>query len=129
VATFGLNEKILQERNINYKRLELDFKDDDRAVTDDYRYGKIVLFMSRGSFLSKKALLGGSMVAPEAGEMEQELILANTTKLSVKKILNKIYPYPTASRVNQMILSEDLTSGLTDGIKAILRFLFGKFVR
>ncbi|MBU0695079.1 MAG: NAD(P)/FAD-dependent oxidoreductase [Bacteroidetes bacterium] len=129
VATFGLNEKTLQERNINYKRLELDFKDDDRAVTDDYRYGKIVLFMRSGSFLSKKVLLGGSMVAPEAGEMVQELILANTAKLSVKKILNKIYPYPTASRVNQKILSEDLTSGLTDGIKTVLRFLFGKFVR
>ncbi|MEO5999265.1 MAG: NAD(P)/FAD-dependent oxidoreductase, partial [Chitinophagaceae bacterium] len=44
VATFGLNEHQLKEKGINYKRLEEDFEEDDRAVVDNYQYGKLVLF-------------------------------------------------------------------------------------
>ncbi len=44
------------------------------------------------------------MLAPHAGELIQELILANAGKLSVNSIFNKIYPYPVASRINQHII-------------------------
>ena len=40
LATFGLNEKQLKKRNVAYEKLEQDFSNDDRAVTDNYRYGK-----------------------------------------------------------------------------------------
>ncbi len=33
VATFGLQEKVLKERGIKYRRLETDFDEDDRAIT------------------------------------------------------------------------------------------------
>jgi hypothetical protein len=45
------------------------------------------------------------MIAPQAGEMIQELILANTSNLSLNTIFDKIYPYPTASRINQQIIA------------------------
>jgi pyruvate/2-oxoglutarate dehydrogenase complex dihydrolipoamide dehydrogenase (E3) component len=128
IATFGLNEKKLIQRNIPYKRLELDFKDDDRAITDSYPYGKLVLFITKGSLFKKKIILGGSMAAPNAGEMIQELILANYAKLNISLILNKVYPYPVSSRVNQKILSEDYAGNLTETLKKLLRFLFGKFI-
>ncbi len=63
VATFGLSEKQLKERNISYEKLVQDFKDDDRAVTDNYQYGKAILFISKKGFLKKQKILGGSMIA------------------------------------------------------------------
>lgn len=128
IGSFGLNEKKLIERNIRFKRLELEFGDDDRAITDSYQYGKLVLFITKGSLVKKKVILGGSMAAPNAGEMIQELILANYVKLNISRILNKVYPYPVSSRVNQKILSEYYAGNLTASLKKILRFLFGKFI-
>ncbi len=77
LATFGLNEKQLKERGISYEKLEQDFTEDDRAVVDNFQYGKMILFISKG-FLKRQKILGGTMIAPGAGEIIQELILANT---------------------------------------------------
>lgn len=61
VATFGLNEHQLKERKIHYKRLEQDFKKDDRAIVDNYQYKNLVLFISQGGLFHKEKILGGTM--------------------------------------------------------------------
>ena len=127
LASFGLNEQQLIKRNISFEKLVQDFKDDDRAVTDNYQYGKLILFISKKQFLKKQIILGGSMVAPKAGELIQELILANTAKLSVNKIFNKIYPYPTAARINQMAIVQYKSKDITKAIQSILQNLFKLF--
>jgi len=124
VATFGLPEKQLKKKGIKYRRLETDFDSDDRAITDSHRYSKLILYISQGSFLHKEKILGGTMVAPGAGELVQELILANTAKIPIKAIFNKIYPYPVASRINQKAIFQYKQEGLTEGLKKLLRFAF-----
>ena len=124
VATFGLSEKTLKEKGAKYRRLDTDFDSDDRAITDSHRYGKLILYISQGSFLHKEKILGGTMVAPGAGELIQELILANTAKIPIKAIFNKIYPYPVASRINQKAIVQYKQEGLTEGLKKLLRFAF-----
>lgn len=124
VATFGLQEKVLKERGIKYRRLETDFDEDDRAITDNYQYGKLILYISQGSFLHKEKILGGTMVAPGAGELIQEMILANTSKIPINAVFNKIYPYPVASRINQKAIVNYKQEGLTEGLKKLLRFAF-----
>ncbi|MET3114199.1 pyruvate/2-oxoglutarate dehydrogenase complex dihydrolipoamide dehydrogenase (E3) component [Pedobacter sp. CG_S7] len=121
LAAFGLSEMQLKKKRINYRRLEKDFKEDDRAVVDDFRYGKLVLFVSKAGLLKRQKLLGGTMIAPNAGELIQELILANSANLSVKTIFNKIYPYPVASRINQSLITNLMSEGLTPMIKALLQ--------
>ena len=121
VATFGLSEKQLKEQHIGYRRLEKDFTDDDRAVVDDYRFSKLVLFVTETGLLKKQKLLGGTMVAPNAGELVQELILTNSAKLSIKTLFNKVYPYPVASRISQSLITELMSEGLTPMIKALLQ--------
>ncbi len=127
LATFGLNEKQLDERNISYKKLEQDFADDDRAVVDNYHYAKMILLISKGGWFKKEKILGGTMVAPHAGEIVQELILANTSKLSVNDIFNKVYPYPVASRINQQIIAKDKEGNLTNTVKKLLHIAFKIF--
>ncbi len=127
VATFGLNEKQLLQRNIKHLKLEESFKDDDRAITDNYRYGKAIMYISKKSWFKKQVILGGTMIAPNAGELIQELILANTNGLSIDAIFNKIYPYPVASRINQKVILGYKQQSLTDFIKKVLRITFKIF--
>ena len=127
LATFGLNEIQLKKKNISYKKLRQDFADDDRAVVDNYRYAKMILFISKGGIFKKERLLGGAMVAPHAGEIVQELILANASKLSVNAIFNKVYPYPVASRINQQIIAKHKEESLTNTVKKLLHTAFKIF--
>jgi pyruvate/2-oxoglutarate dehydrogenase complex dihydrolipoamide dehydrogenase (E3) component len=127
VATFGLTEAALKGRKVSYTRLTTGFEDDDRAVVDDHRYAKLILFVSKGNIFSSQKILGGTMIAPNAGELIQELILANSTKLSINAIFNKIYPYPVAARINQKIMVELKSKSLTPGIKKLLKIAFKLF--
>ncbi len=127
VATFGWSESQLKEKGIGYERLEQDFEEDDRAVTDHFQYAKMVLFIGSKGFLKKQKILGGTMVAPHAGELIQELILANTEGLSMNVIFNKIYPYPVASRINQKLVVEYKSKSLTGTIKSLLKFAYKLF--
>ncbi len=127
LATFGLNEKQLKKRNIPYKKLEQDFSGDDRAVVDNYQYGKMILYISKGGWFKKEKILGGTMVGPHAGELIQELILANTAGLSINAVFDKIYPYPVASRVNQQIIANYKEKSLTKAIKKLLHTAYKIF--
>jgi pyruvate/2-oxoglutarate dehydrogenase complex dihydrolipoamide dehydrogenase (E3) component len=127
VATFGLQESTLKKENVSHERVALDFSEDDRAVVDDHRYGKLILFLSKGSFFNPPKILGGSMVAPGAGELIQELILATAEGLSINSLFNKIYPYPVASRVNQMLIVKHKEKQLTETVKKLLRFTYKLF--
>lgn len=127
LGSFGLNEKQLKERNISYKKLEQNFEEDDRAVVDNYRYAQMILFISKGGIFKKEKILGGTTIAPHAGEIIQELILANTGKLSINSIFNKIYPYPVASRINQLIIAKHKEGSLTNTIKELLHTAYKIF--
>ncbi len=102
IATFGHTEKYLQDNNIEYWRQDQDFSKDDRAIVDEYGYGRITLFLTPKTFWNKKRkIIGGSIIAPNAGELMQELTLAMETELPIEAIYEKLYAYPVASRINQ----------------------------
>lgn len=127
LATFGLNEKQLTERGISYEKLEDDFSEDDRAVTDNYQYARVKIFISAKSLFGQQRVLGGTMLAPNAGELVQELILANSAGLSINSIFNKIYPYPVAARINQKLLVTYKSASLTGTVKKLLKVLYKIF--
>ncbi|MCB9810709.1 MAG: FAD-dependent oxidoreductase [Candidatus Nomurabacteria bacterium] len=120
LATYGLSETELQKRGIKYAVLESSFAEDDRAITDDARYGHAKMFVETSS----KKILGGTMVAPNAGELIQELILATQNDLTVNAIFNKTYPYPTAARINKRLVAEGQRQRLTPRVKSIMRWLY-----
>jgi len=117
IATFGLSEQSLKKRNISYKKIIQDYSEVDRGITDSAK-GKLILF------ISKNKILGGSLISPNAGEIFQELSLANSTKLNIKQIFSKIYPYPTASRINKQTITQLFAGKLTPKTKKILGFLY-----
>ncbi len=101
VATFGLTEKQLKEQGKNYWRQDQFFHDDDRAIVGEFQYGKVTLFLSPKRPWSKRKILGGSIIAPNAGEIIQELLLAANEGVPMRAIYEKLYAYPVASRINQ----------------------------
>ena len=125
VATFGLSEVQLKEQSVDYQKLVLDFDEDDRAITSDYQYGRLILYVAKSSIpFANTRLLGGSMVAPHAGEMIQELILVNSAGMGIKSLFDKIYPYPTASRVNKTIVLNNYMDSIKPWMKKIAKFLY-----
>ena len=105
IATFGHSEEYLQKNNIEYWRQDQDFSKDDRAIVDEYTYSKITLFLTPITFWNKKRrIIGGSIIAPNAGELMQELTLAMEQELPIDAITDKIYAYPVASRINQQTI-------------------------
>ena len=105
VASFGLSENELKQKGINYQRLSLDLREDDRAIVSDYTYGKLILLTEKSRWpFGNSRLLGGTMIAPNAGEMIQEFTLAQSANLGIKALFDKVHAYPTGSRVNKIIV-------------------------
>ncbi len=105
IASFGYTEKQLKEKKILYWRQDQSFYKDDRAIVGEYAYGKITLFVTPKRFWkSKRTILGGCIIAPNAGELMQELHLAADAGISLQTFLDKLYAYPTASRINQQAI-------------------------
>ena len=118
VATFGLSEKQLKERGVNYHKVVQGFDDVTRASTDHYPESKLTVYM-KGDYI-----LGGTMIAPNAGELIQELVLAKQNKIPLRKILEKTYAYPAASRINRWLAIWEYDRKMTDTIKKVLRGAF-----
>ncbi|MBT4598119.1 hypothetical protein HOC76_03800 [bacterium] len=119
IATFGINEKDLKRRGLKYTIIKKDFKDDNRALTDDYPDSLMVLYISEDN-----KLLGGSIIAPRAGELAQELILAMSAGIKVDQVFSKIYPYPTATRINKIAISQLFSKKLKSKFNRSLLKLF-----
>ena len=76
IATFGAHAAQLEANGTDFVTLEYDFRKDDRATTDDCQYGKSFLYLSKPNLLGSQKILSGAMIAPHAGELILELILA-----------------------------------------------------
>ena len=118
VATFGLSEPELRNRGIRYRKVVQGFEDVNRATTDDYPESKLIVY------LKGEQLLGGTMVAPNAGELFQELVLAKQNRIPIRKLLEKVYPYPTATRVNRWLAIWEYDRKMTETVKKVLRGAF-----
>ena len=121
IATFGLQEHQLRKRSIKYEVIQKEYID-DRMIVDEYMDGLIKLFIS-----PKGIIFGGSMVAHNAGELSQELMLAQSNQMNVRAFMNKVYPYPTATRANRSAILQYMSKKLTDKNKKLLRVLFHIF--
>ena len=118
VATFGLSERELRDRGVRYRKVVQGFEDVNRATTDDYPESKLIVYLKGEHFL------GGTMVAPNAGELFQELVLAKQNKIPIRKLLEKVYPYPTAARVNRWLAIWEYDRKMTETVKKVLRGAF-----
>ena len=101
VGRFGVwAEDDLKKHKGTYERVEYSFSRDGRAVIEDYEYARIILFVSSaGTNPFSPKILGGTIIAPNAGELVQELVLAQQKGMTASNFFNKVTPIrqPAAS--------------------------------
>ena len=117
VATFGMSKK--DAENNGYSTIQKQFNHEDRAIVDENDGGKLILYVDENNYIR-----GGTMIAENAGEISQELTLAMSEGIKLSSLFNKVYPYPTASRINKQIAGDYMSSKLTTKIIWLFQILY-----
>ncbi len=118
VASFGRQGRSLDQEGIKYKTVEIELKEVDRAICEGIEAGKLKLHLSKGK------IIGGTMIARNAGELSGELISAMTLGIPFANLYNRIFPYPTMARINRRAVQKHLGQKLTPRNKTILNRLY-----
>ncbi|MGD0278382.1 MAG: FAD-dependent oxidoreductase [Smithella sp.] len=120
VASIGLNEKRAVKEGVQYRILEEQFAENDRALAEGEGRGKIKLLVG-----SSGKILGCQIIGSRAGELIHEWIIAANGNVKLSTIAGAVHIYPTLSeiskRVSGRLFSEKLFS---DGTRSVLKFLF-----
>ena len=97
VARVGLNETEASEQKLDFEVTVYQLAELDRAITEEDDDGWIQVITPRG----KDKILGATIVAPHAGDLLAEFILAMKHGIGLGKILGTIHPYPTLAEGNK----------------------------
>ena len=90
LAHVGKTEEQLKEAGISYQTGCKYFKDVERAIAEGETSGLVKLL-----FDEKGTILGGHILAPNAGNLIAPILLAMQNGLPIEKLANTIMPYPT----------------------------------
>ena len=97
VARIGLTERAARDAGTPYALTEYRLADLDRAIVENARDGVVRVLTVPGG----DRILGATVVAPRAGEMLGEFILAMNRGLGLKRLFGPIRPYPTWLEANR----------------------------
>ena len=97
IGRAGLNERDARAKGIAVEVTRTPLQELDRAIVDDAREGFVKVLTAPG----KDRILGVTVVAPRAGEMLSELMLAMGRGSGLKQVFGTIHPYPTYTEANR----------------------------
>lgn len=119
LARAGLTEQEAQEKGIKYTLLTQEYKELDRAITENEREGMIKLLVDKKGYI-----LGCHILGPHAGETLHEVYLAMTQKIKIKALTQMIHAYPTLADIVKKAAGEYYKPKLySDKTKRFLKFL------
>jgi dihydrolipoamide dehydrogenase len=101
VARVGLSEDEATARGVAVEVTHHPLAHVDRAIADGETRGFIKVLTKPGS----DKVLGATIVAPQAGELIAEYVLAMTHGLGLKKLMSTIHVYPTSAELNKFAAS------------------------
>jgi dihydrolipoamide dehydrogenase len=101
VARVGLSEDEAAARGIAVEVTRHSLAHVDRAIADGETRGFVKVLTKPGS----DRVLGATIVAPQAGELIAEYVLAMTHRLGLKKLMSTIHIYPTSAELNKFAAS------------------------
>ena len=120
VASIGLNEKRARADNIEYKALEENFSENDRALAEGEELGKIKVLIN-----PKGKLLGCQIIGPHAGELIHEWVTATWGGVKLSTMAGAIHVYPTLSEISKRAAGAHFAEKLfSERTKSVLRLLF-----
>ncbi len=120
VAHVGLGEKEAKEKNIDYDLFVVPLVDVDRAVVESEDAGFAKILTAKGS----DKILGAIIVAPHAGDLLHELVLAMNAKVGLGRIASMIHAYPTFAELARKAGDKYNKTRLTPRAKKIFTWLY-----
>jgi pyruvate/2-oxoglutarate dehydrogenase complex dihydrolipoamide dehydrogenase (E3) component len=120
VASIGYNEKRARKEGLEYRIIEENFADNDRALAEGEAIGKIKILLD-----GKDRLLGCQIIGAHAGELIHEWIVAQNGGVKLSTMAGTVHVYPTLSEISKRIAGRVFADKLfSDRTKGILKFLF-----
>jgi pyruvate/2-oxoglutarate dehydrogenase complex dihydrolipoamide dehydrogenase (E3) component len=117
VAHVGLSEK---DAKIEYDLFFVPLEDVDRAVVESEELGFAKILAAKGS----DKILGAIIVAPHAGDLLHEFVLAMNAKIGLGKIASTIHAYPTFAELARKAGDKYNKTRLTPRAKKIFTWLY-----
>jgi pyruvate/2-oxoglutarate dehydrogenase complex dihydrolipoamide dehydrogenase (E3) component len=122
VAHVGLGEKEAKQKNIGYDLFVIPLEDVDRAVVESEEAGFAKILTRKGS----DKILGATIVAPHAGDLLHEFVLAMNATIGLGKIASTIHAYPTFAELARKAADKYNKTRLTPRAKRIFTWLYAR---
>jgi pyruvate/2-oxoglutarate dehydrogenase complex dihydrolipoamide dehydrogenase (E3) component len=116
VAHVGLSEREAQARGIAIQTFVQELSEVDRAVLDGETDGFVKVHVRAGT----DRIVGGTIVAPHAGEMLPELTLAIVKGVRLGALASVIHSYPTQAEAIRKLGDAYNRTRLTPRVKRVL---------
>jgi len=120
VAHVGLGEKEAKQKNVDYDLFVVPLEDVDRAVVESEEAGFAKILTAKGS----DKILGATIVAPHAGDLLHEFVLAMNANVGLGKIASMIHAYPTLAELARKAGDKYNKTRLTPRAKKIFTWLY-----
>jgi len=120
VAHVGLGEKEAKQKNTEYDLFCVPLKDVDRAVVESEEAGFAKILTAKGS----DKILGATIVAPHAGDLLHEFVLAMKAKIGLGTIASTIHAYPTFAELARKAGDKYNKTRLTPRAEKIFTWLY-----
>ncbi len=119
-AHVGLSEKEAQQKNVDYDLFVVPLEDVDRAVVESEESGFAKILTTKGS----DKILGATIVAPHAGDLLHEFVLAMKVRIGLGTIASTIHAYPTFAELARKAGDKYNKTRLTPLAKKIFIWLY-----
>ena len=120
VAHVGLGEKEAAKRGIACELFSVQLEEVDRAVVESEEAGFAKILTRKGS----DEILGATLVAPHAGDLLHEFVLAMNAGVGLGKIASMIHAYPTFAELARKAGDKYNKTRLTPFAKKLFAWLY-----
>jgi pyruvate/2-oxoglutarate dehydrogenase complex dihydrolipoamide dehydrogenase (E3) component len=120
VARVGLGEKEAKQQNVDYDLFVVPLEDVDRAVVESEDAGFAKVLTAKGS----DKILGATIVAPHAGDLLHEFVIAMKAGIGLGTIASTIHAYPTFAELARKAGDKYNKTRLTPTAKKIFAWLY-----
>jgi len=122
VAHVGLGEKEAKQKNIDYDLFVVPLEAVDRAVVESEDAGFAKILTAKGS----DKILGATIVAPHAGDLLHEFVLAMKAGVGLGTIASTIHAYPTFAEIARKAGDKYNKTRLTPRAKKVFTWLYAR---
>jgi pyruvate/2-oxoglutarate dehydrogenase complex dihydrolipoamide dehydrogenase (E3) component len=120
VAHVGLGEKEAKQKHVEYDLFTVPLEDIDRAVVESECAGFAKILIAKGS----DKILGAIIVAPHAGDLLHEFVLAMKAGVGLGTIASTIHAYPTLAELARKAGDKYNKTRLTPRVQKIFSWLY-----